>query len=209
MGEESSPLVPKRTCDPQVMKDNFFSGSEYHRMKISDLLSTLGTSLEGLTTAEVANKREKVGLNYVTPPINLHPLFCCIVPCISASTSMQKYHECIADNSLAKRNGQWIRLDSISLVPGDIVRLSVGDRVPADMRIFKSDRCIFDASSIMGRGVQVVVDLRNLTDNYVDSPNIAFMGYLCLEGDCTGVVLATGNDTLIGNLILKKQWACE
>lgn len=57
--------------------------------------------------------------------------------------------------------------------------------------------------------MQVVVDLKNLTDHYVDSPNIAFMGYLCLEGECSGVVLATGNDTLIGYLILKNQWSCE
>lgn len=137
MCEESTPLVPKRTCGPETVTVDFFVGSDFHRIKISDLLVSLGTSLEGLTTAEVATKRESVGLNYVTPPINLPPMLCCILPCVSASTSMQKYHECIADNALVKRNGKWIRIDGISLVPGDIVRLSAGDRVPADMRIFK------------------------------------------------------------------------
>ncbi len=48
---------------------------------------------------------------------------------------MRLFNECIPDYGYVKRNDQWIRLDAISIVPGDIVRVGAGERVPADIRL--------------------------------------------------------------------------
>ncbi len=50
---------------------------------------------------------------------------------------MKRYNQCVPDHSMVKRNQKWINLDTISIVPGDIVRIGVGERVPADIRIIK------------------------------------------------------------------------
>jgi magnesium-transporting ATPase (P-type) len=44
------------------------------------------------------------------------------------------------------------------------------------------------------------------SNNYEESPNMAFLGYLCVEGSCSGVVVATGEKTLIAKMIMKKEW---
>jgi hypothetical protein len=78
--------------------------------------------------------------------------------------------------------------------------------------------------------MRVQVDLKNITEKFLDSPNIAFCGYLCVEGqwpvtcvlglclslmvvistgECTGVVVHTGSDTLLANLIAMQHWPVD
>ena len=50
---------------------------------------------------------------------------------------MQLYYECIPDHAFVKREGKWIRLDTPSIVPGDIIKVGSSDRLPADIRVLE------------------------------------------------------------------------
>lgn len=130
MASEGDPLIASSAF-------NYFGQNQSHKIQLDELLKMLGSSLDGITTEAARDKRSVHGLNYIKPPISLPSILCCLLPCLTQSESMQRYHQCIPDSAMVKRNGKWIKIDSISLVPGDVVRVAKGDRVPADIRVFK------------------------------------------------------------------------
>ncbi len=103
------------------------------------------------------------------------------------------------------RDGVKIEISSIGLVPGDVVYLSGGDKVPADIRLVSSSGLQVNESPITGELKPVKKSLGILKD--VDLPvseqsNMVFMGTSIVEGFCVGVVVATGSETLLGDLAL-------
>jgi hypothetical protein len=115
----------------------FVDDTSIHKIPKDLLFSQLKTSPEGLLSEEAKEKRKQVGLNYINPPINAPSWLCCLMPCYLSTDSMKKYNDCVPDYGYVKRNGKWLRLDCISIVPGDVVRIGKGERVPADIRIIK------------------------------------------------------------------------
>jgi magnesium-transporting ATPase (P-type) len=55
-------------------------------------------------------------------------------------------------------------------------------------------------------GESIRIDADRHSDHFLDSPNVAFLGYQCVGGECTGVVIATGKACLISKLIAQKAW---
>ena len=101
---------------------------------------------------------------------------------------MSKFHEAVPDQATILRDGRWLTMDSHSIVPGDIIKVERGQRVPADIRVFETDEhCIFDTRMVTTRQPmkQIDIDLSSNTDlreDYLLSGNMAFLGYLCVEG---------------------------
>ena len=89
------------------------------------------------------------------------------------------------------------------LLPGDIVLLSGGDMVPADVRILKAKDLFISQSALTGESepVEKYADGdRNASDkDLFDLRNICFMGTNVISGSATAVVLTTGDDTYFGN----------
>ncbi|OGI67812.1 hypothetical protein A2738_03390 [Candidatus Nomurabacteria bacterium RIFCSPHIGHO2_01_FULL_42_15] len=124
------------------------------------------------------------------------------------------FHEYHAENTLAKlttyikdrakviRGGVEQEIDSALLVPGDIIKLSYGSRVPADARIltvndFGVDEAILTGESMsVGKNEEIV----SLTALVAERKNIAHAGSLVVEGYATAVVYSTGDDTEIGKI---------
>ena len=80
------------------------------------------------------------------------------------------------------------------------------ERVAADMRLVEvKGGCAFDTSAITGKRGAVAADTSSSKD-YLSSPNMAFAGYFCTSGECLGVVVSTGANTLMGKAITKGQW---
>eukprot|EP01036_Dinobryon_divergens_P030810 gene30810-40112_t len=156
-----------------------------HKVKLEELFVQLNTSIDGLASDVAKEKRKNAGLNYVNPPIDIPNWL---------------YY------GYVKRNGKWLRLDCISIVPGDIVRVGKGERVPADIRLIKATACVYDCSSVMGKSDLIGMDPDKSSEAFLDSPNIAFLGYLCISGECTGVVFATGKSCLLSKLISQRAW---
>ncbi|GFR98074.1 calcium-transporting ATPase, partial [Elysia marginata] len=95
------------------------------------------------------------------------------------------------------------------LVPGDIVSISVGDRVPADIRLFEASGLSIDESSFTGEiePVSKMVDAQQVsnTNSLSERRNIAFMGTLVRCGKGKGIVIGTGQDSEFGEIFKMMQ----
>lgn len=91
-------------------------------------------------------------------------------------------------------------IPAAQLVAGDVVELTLGCRVPADLRLLVVDQLSLDCSMITGESDPVHCVLQEPSDSFLHAKNIAFMGTSCVEGRGTGVVVATGANTLLGSI---------
>ncbi len=102
------------------------------------------------------------------------------------------------------RDGKVLQINSRELVPGDVVHLSVGDRIPADMRILSSENLKMDESLITGEYYPVTKTSRTILKKSPipqEMENIAFTGSIVKEGKGLGMVIATGKSNFIGRTV--------
>jgi len=87
------------------------------------------------------------------------------------------------------------------IVPGDVVILETGNRIPADVRLLEVSNLKIDESELTGESVPVTKDVKTLKDVAVaDRKNMAFMSTLVTYGRGLGVVVAIGMSTEIGKI---------
>lgn len=102
----------------------------------------------------------------------------------------------------AWREGRWQELPSAELVVGDRVRLSAGDRVPADLRLTAAAELFVTQSVLTGESAILEKTARPLPKSenrpLAQYHNIAFMGSAVVGGSGEGIVLAVGPDTVYG-----------
>lgn len=124
------------------------------------------------------------------------------------------YHEYHAENILDKlttyikdrarviRNGREQEIDSSLLVPGDIIKLSYGSRVPADARILSINNFYVDEAILTGESLPVnkIEDPISTAALVAERSNIAHAGTLVVQGYASVIVYATGNETEIGKI---------
>ncbi|MDR1157742.1 MAG: magnesium-translocating P-type ATPase [Oscillospiraceae bacterium] len=111
----------------------------------------------------------------------------------------------ISNRADVRRDGQWAEIPIDSVVPGDIVRLSAGDMLPADIRFLSTKDTFVAQAALTGESnpVEKFSDAAPDADSApTDLPNIGFMGSNIVSGSATGVVLATGGDAYLGSLAL-------
>ena len=100
------------------------------------------------------------------------------------------------------RDGKWCKLSSEELVVGDRVRISAGDRIPADIRLtlakdlFVSQSVLTGESGILEKNAHVLSP--GQTRTYSDYHNLVFMGSSVTGGSGEGIVLTVGKDTVYG-----------
>ncbi|MFB4298535.1 cation-translocating P-type ATPase [Actinomadura sp. NTSP31] len=99
------------------------------------------------------------------------------------------------------RNGRPLSVSAAGLVRGDLVELVAGDKVPADLRLLRTDELSVDESALTGESVPVTKDPAALEEAVLgDRRNMAFSGTLVTGGQGAGVVVATGARTEIGGV---------
>ncbi|KAM3179431.1 hypothetical protein ACTXT7_000546 [Hymenolepis weldensis] len=122
----------------------------------------------------------------------------------SAIEALKEYEPEIA--KVYRKNHHGIqRIKAVHLVPGDIVEVSVGDKVPADVRITKifSTTMRVDQSILTGESVSVLKMIEEVPDPRAvnqDKKNLLFSGTNIASGKCRGVVVGTGLSTEIGKI---------
>lgn len=120
-----------------------------------------------------------------------------------ADHALQALARMMPNNVKAYRDGEITVLPAEGLVPGDVVSLAAGDRVPADIRIVASEGLFVDNSMLTGESVPVDRDSEPDPlggQSVVNSHNVLFAGTSVTDGHGTGVVYATGKNTQIGNI---------
>jgi Ca2+-transporting ATPase len=100
------------------------------------------------------------------------------------------------------RNGEKKRIAAVQLVPGDIVLLQSGDKVPADLRLIHTRELQIDESALTGESVPVQKEESILKADMVigDRRNMAYSSTMITYGSGRGIVVATGDNTEIGRI---------
>lgn len=79
--------------------------------------------------------------------------------------------------------------------------------MPADVRLIDvTGGTMFDATFVHTGQSPIRADVSSPGKVFLESPSMAFTGYLCESGGCTGLVVATGANTVIAKLIAKGAW---
>lgn len=100
------------------------------------------------------------------------------------------------------RNGQSIKINSTDIVPGDIVKLSEGEKIPADIRLIKAANLQSDESVLTGESLPVTKLAEAITGKkqVYEQTNMLFSGAFIISGTAEGVAVVTGNNTEFGNI---------
>ncbi len=106
----------------------------------------------------------------------------------SAADALDALKRQLALKARVKRDGAWTEIDATDLVPGDIVRLRLGDVVPADVKLLEGDYLSIDQSALTGESLPVTRK----------ADGVAYSSTVVKEGEMVAVVYATGGETFFG-----------
>lgn len=123
----------------------------------------------------------------------------------SAIEALKEYEPEIAKVIRQNRPGAVQRIKARELVPGDIVEVAVGDKIPADIRLTTifSTTLRIDQALLTGESVSVIKHTDAIPDNRAvnqDKKNLLFSGTNIAAGKCRGIVIGTGLMTEIGKI---------
>lgn len=101
-----------------------------------------------------------------------------------------------------RRDGEWQQVDAETLVPGDVVRVRSGDRVPADVRLLEATNLQVEEAALTGESVPAAkhVDAVGADAGLGDRTSMLYSSTIVTVGTGTGVVTATGGGTEIGRI---------
>lgn len=101
-----------------------------------------------------------------------------------------------------RRDGSWVEVPAETLVPGDIVRIRAGDKVPADLRLISANQLDVDESALTGESVAAAKSTETSAPDagVGDRTGMALSGTAVTRGAGVGVVTATGPNTEIGHI---------
>jgi len=119
-----------------------------------------------------------------------------------AEKAIEALARMVETETTVRRDGRTQRVTSEGLVPGDVVLLQAGDRVPADLRLVQMKSLQVDESALTGESLPVHKHTHALALDTVlaDRRNLAFAGTLVTAGQGEAVVWATGDRTETGNI---------
>ncbi|XP_034038721.1 sodium/potassium-transporting ATPase subunit alpha-2 [Thalassophryne amazonica] len=117
-----------------------------------------------------------------------------------SSRIMDSFKKMVPQQALVIREGEKMQIDAELLVLGDLVEIKGGDRVPADLRVISSHGCKVDNSSLTGESEPQTRSPELTHDNPLETRNICFFSTNCVEGTAHGIVIATGDRTVMGRI---------
>jgi H+-transporting ATPase len=198
-------------------------------LSLSDLISRLGVSAEGLSAAEAQSRLKEYGYNEL-PEEKVNPLlkflsylwgpipwmievaavlsalvrrwedFGIIMALLVMNACVGFWEEFQAGNAVAalkatlalqahvKRDGKWATVPARELVPGDRLRVKIGDIIPADARLLEGDPIQVDQSALTGESLPVSRK----------SGDTVYSGSITKQGEIDALVYATGEHTFFG-----------
>lgn len=98
------------------------------------------------------------------------------------------------------REGAEKQIHARELVPGDLIILSEGDKVPADARVIESNSLTVNNAPLTGESIPVLLTHESETGDLIQSKNIAFAGSTVVSGNGKAVVFATAMSTEFGRI---------
>ncbi|MFC6623439.1 HAD-IC family P-type ATPase [Novosphingobium panipatense] len=119
-----------------------------------------------------------------------------------AEQALEAIQQMIAPKASVIRDGARLTIPVAEIVPGDLVLIEAGDRVPADLRLLHARRLLIDEALLTGESVAAEKHEAVLPAETVlaDRQNMAFSGTLVAAGQANGIAVATGAHTQIGRI---------
>ena len=119
-----------------------------------------------------------------------------------AEKAIQALKEMIVLRAKVFRQGELLEIPAKELVPGDIILLEEGDKIPADARLLKIKNFRTVESSLTGESLPASKDINEMPDELgiSDQRNMVWMGTFVAGGEAKAVVVSTGNKTVIGKV---------
>jgi len=119
-----------------------------------------------------------------------------------AENALRAIRQMLSPNAMVIRDNRQITIQAEALVPGDIVLLQSGDKVPADLRLFRAKGLQIQESVLTGESMAVekITDAVALQTMIGDRRCMAYSGTLVTHGQGAGLVIATGAQTEIGHI---------
>jgi Ca2+-transporting ATPase len=220
------------------------SGQNWHALEVEDVLQTLESSRNGLSTAEAQKRLERFGPNELVEKRRVSPWmlfleqfksFLIIILLIAvvlsaalgevvdaiiigiiilfasglgffqeykAERAMEALKRMAAPTASVLRDGKEIEVPAREVVPGDIVIIATGDRIPADARLIEAVNLRIDEASLTGESapVEKINTLVEAKAGLGDRLNMVYMGTTAVYGRGVAVVTGTGMVTEFGRI---------
>lgn len=130
-------------------------------------------------------------------------IFMCTIQYIQdrqAGNMMSLLSKMMPQETTVVRDGRNMQVAATGLVPGDVVLLTGGDRVPADVRILAATEFRVENSSLTGESALIPLGPKAQSDAPTESRNVAFMSTMAMTGQAVALVIRTGDETMIGKI---------
>lgn len=125
-----------------------------------------------------------------------------------AETALDSIRTLLSPHAMVIREGARQEIDATMLVPGDLVLLTSGDRVPADIRLISARELQIEEAALTGESIPAQKHTAVIPSDASlgDRCNMAYSGTLVISGQASGIVVATGSTTELGkiNRLLEK-----
>ncbi|CAJ1087526.1 sodium/potassium-transporting ATPase subunit alpha-1 [Xyrichtys novacula] len=165
---------------------------------IGAFLGFLAYGIEVATTDEPANDNLYLGIVLTAVVV--------ITGCFSyyqeskSSKIMDSFKNLVPQQALVIRDGEKMSINAEEVVSGDLVEVKGGDRVPADLRVISAHGCKVDNSSLTGESEPQIRTPDFSNENPLETRNIVFFSTNCVEGTARGIVINTGDRTVMGRI---------
>src|SRR6516164_9457355 len=119
-----------------------------------------------------------------------------------AEKALDSIRNMLSAEARTMRGGETRMIPAEQLVPGDVVLLESGDRIPADLRLIEAKNLRTEEAALTGESVpaEKTVEAAAANATVGDRGSMAFSGTMVVSGRATGVVVATGNETELGRI---------
>jgi magnesium-transporting ATPase (P-type) len=119
-----------------------------------------------------------------------------------AENALDAIRSLLSPHALVLRGGERLEIDAEQLVPGDIVLLASGDKVPADLRLLGVKNLLVEEAALTGESLPVEKSLARCQADAAlgDRRCMAYSGTLVASGQASGLVVATGAATELGRI---------
>jgi magnesium-transporting ATPase (P-type) len=119
-----------------------------------------------------------------------------------AEKALDSIRDMMSVTATVIRGGRKSQLDTEKLVPGDVVFVKAGDKIPADLRIIEASNLRVEEASLTGEAEEVIKTPEVVGEgaDLGDRTSMTYMGTSVRNGSGTGIVVATGENTELGNI---------
>ncbi|GAB1194094.1 hypothetical protein APSETT444_003335 [Aspergillus pseudonomiae] len=214
-------VVKERQEKEKHPDHDYFESLDFHILNTDRLSQQLNVDCRyGLSSSAAAQRLERDGKNviahhrenYLKKILGLAmAILVIIVIVLQASFSafqdwstkhvMNSILNLLPSEALVLRDGKQTRVPSTELVVGDIVYVGIGNKVPADMRLFESSGDVrFDRAVLTGESDEIDGAIDATDNNFLETRNIAFMGTNVTNGNAVGMVVLTGSRSVMGRI---------